>query len=57
MTGQILAGADPLLAIRYQIVVMLMLVGSTAMGSLLVVWLVRRRCFGDGQRLLLRPRA
>ncbi|BBO75761.1 iron export ABC transporter permease subunit FetB [Desulfosarcina widdelii] len=55
MTGQILAGADPLQAVRYQIVVMIMLVGSTAIGSLLVVYLVRKRCFGKGERLLLQP--
>lgn len=55
MTGQILAGADPLVAIRYQIVVMLMLVASTAIGSILTVLLVRCRCFGKGQQLLLPP--
>jgi putative ABC transport system permease protein len=55
MTGQILAGADPLIAIRYQIVVMVMLVGSTAIGSLVVVLLVRRLCFGPGHQLRLRP--
>jgi putative ABC transport system permease protein len=55
MTGQILAGADPLTAIKYQIVVMLMLVGSTAIGSMVVILLVRKRCFGPGQRLLPRP--
>ena len=54
MTGQILAGADPVSAIRYQIVVMVMLVGSTALGSLLVLSLVRRRCFGPAQQLLLK---
>lgn len=54
MTGQILAGADPVMAVRYQIVVMLMLVGSTAVGSLLVVLLVRRLAFDSGQRLRLR---
>lgn len=54
MTGQILAGADPVSAIRYQIVVMVMLVGSTAIGSFLVLSLVRRRCFGPAQQLLLR---
>ena len=53
MTGQIIAGADPLLAIRYQIVVMVMLVGSTTIGTLLVLWLVRRLCFGKDQQLLL----
>lgn len=56
MTGQILAGADPLQAVRYQIVVMVMLVGSTAIGSLLVVYLVRKRCFSKGESLLLQPR-
>ena len=55
MTGQILAGADPLVAIRYQIVVMLMLVGSTGLGTLLMVLITRRRCFGSGHQLLLRP--
>ncbi|CAB1078451.1 Probable iron export permease protein FetB [Olavius algarvensis Delta 1 endosymbiont] len=55
MTGQILAGADPLQAIRYQIIVMVMLVGSTAIGTLLVVYLVRKLCFGPGERLLLQP--
>jgi putative ABC transport system permease protein len=55
MTGQILAGADPLLAIRYQIVVMIMLVGSTALGSLMVVTLVRKLCFGSAGQLILRP--
>jgi len=55
MTGQILAGVDPLTAIRYQIVVMLMLVGSTAIGTLIVILLVRRLCFGPAYQLLLRP--
>ena len=43
-------------AIRYQIIVMVMLVGSTAIGSLLVVYLVRKLCFGPGERLLLQPK-
>jgi UDP-glucose/iron transport system permease protein len=37
MTGQILAGASPLTAIRYQIVVTFMLAVATAVGSLLFV--------------------
>ena len=40
MTGQILAGANPLQAVRYQIIVMIMVVESTAIGSLVVVYLV-----------------
>jgi putative ABC transport system permease protein len=55
MTGQILAGADPALAIRYQIVVMVMLVGSTAIMSLLAVRLVCKLCFSAANQLLLRP--
>lgn len=54
MTGQILSGTDPLIAIRYQIVVMLMIVAATSLGSLLVTGLVRKRCFSTAQRLLLR---
>lgn len=55
MTGQILAGADPLMAVRYQIVVMLMLVGSTGLGSLIVVYLARSRAFSQAQQLILKP--
>ena len=56
MTGQIIAGANPLQAVRYQIIVMIMLVGSTAIGSFLIVYLVRKLCFGSGERLLLNPK-
>ena len=54
MTGQILSGTDPLIAIRYQIVVMLMLVASTSLGALIVTNLVRKRCFSKAQRLIVR---
>ncbi|MBV5327836.1 MAG: iron export ABC transporter permease subunit FetB [Chlorobium sp.] len=53
MSGQILAGVDPLLAIRYQIVVMLMLVGSTAVSSVAVMLIARKRCFGTGENVRL----
>ncbi len=43
MTGQILAGSSPLVAIRYQIVVVFMLAAGTAMGSLLFVRLAAAR--------------
>ena len=56
MSGQILAGTDPLIAIRYQIVVMLMLAGSTAVSSVIVMLIVRRRCFGSGEEVLLSSR-
>ncbi len=51
MTGQIIAGADPLTSIKYQIVVMLMLVASTALGSILVVLIVRRLAFTPAHQL------
>ena len=51
MTGQILGGADPVTAIKYQIVVMLMLVGSTTLGSVAAVWLARKRIFTPAQQL------
>jgi len=53
MTGQILAGADPMAAVKYQIVVMLMLVGSTAAGSIITALMIRKQCFHD-ERLVLR---
>ena len=37
MTGQILAGTDPVLAVRYQILVMFMISGASAIASLIVV--------------------
>ena len=53
MTGQILAGADPLTAIKYQIIVMLMLVASTAIGASIVVHVVRRRCFTRAHQMII----
>ncbi len=51
MTGQILQGADPLAAVKYQIVVMFMLSASTALGSIGVALLVYRRMFNDHHQL------
>ncbi|MFZ5639400.1 MAG: ABC transporter permease [Bacillota bacterium] len=45
MTGQILGGADPKSAVRYQIVVMLMIAAAVAVGCLLLVGLSYRRLF------------
>jgi len=45
MAGQILAGADPVNATAYQIVVMLMVSAATAMGSVLAVLLTYHRRF------------
>ncbi|MCZ6635537.1 MAG: iron export ABC transporter permease subunit FetB [bacterium] len=53
MTGQILAGSVFLTAIKYQIIVMLMLVASTAIGSVIVVHVVRRRCFTQAHQMIV----
>lgn len=54
MTGQILAGQSPLLAIRYQIVVAFMLAGATAMTSAAVVLWYRRVFFTPAEQLAVR---
>ena len=51
MTGQILAGISPLIAIKYQIVIMLLLVGSTAISTILALHIVRKISFTVNQQL------
>ena len=44
MTGQILSGVDPLIAVRYQIVVMAMILGSSGISTVLFLfWQKNRR--------------
>lgn len=45
MTGQILGGVDPQQAVRYQIVVMLMIAAAVAIGCLLLVLMSYKRLF------------
>ncbi|GHF63708.1 putative ABC transport system permease protein [Deinococcus metalli] len=51
MTGQILAGAAPSTAVRYQIVIMFVLSASSALGSLAVTHLAFRSLFDHRDRL------
>lgn len=53
MTGQILAGADPTQAVRYQIVTMFLICAGSAISCTLSALLVVRRFFDNRQRLLL----
>ncbi len=55
MTGQILAGASPLLAVRYQIVVAVMLTFATTLTSVLVVLGYRRPFFTAACQLVIPP--
>ena len=43
MTGQILSGVSPLVAVRYQIMVMLMVFGSAGISAALFLMLIRRQ--------------
>jgi len=38
MTGQILSGISPLIAVRYQIMIMTMLLGCCGLGSAIILW-------------------
>lgn len=48
MTGQILSGVDPLIAVRYQIVVMAMILQASAYSVALFLWLQGRTQANDG---------
>ena len=51
MTGLILAGVEPIDAIRYQIVVMYMLLAAAAVSAIVAARLTRRALFDDADRL------
>jgi putative ABC transport system permease protein len=53
MTGQILAGAQPVEAVKYQILIMFLITACTGFGTLMAVWLGSRRLFDERQRLRL----
>ncbi len=53
MTGQVLAGLDPLEAAKYQILLMFLLSGGSGLAAVAVVFLAIRRLTDDRQRLRL----
>jgi putative ABC transport system permease protein len=53
MTGQILAGMDPLEAAKYQILLMFLLSGGSALAAGVAAWLVAARLTDPRQRLRL----
>ena len=53
MTGQILEGASPLIAVRYQIVIMFMIAGGTSFGCMLLALFSYHRLFDEAHRLRL----
>ena len=50
MTGQLLAGADPLQAVKYQIVIMFLIASATALGTLGVVLFCYRSLFNENHQ-------
>ena len=52
MTGQILAGANPVEAVKYQIVIMFLIASGTALGTVSVVLLSYRRLFNTSHQFL-----
>lgn len=55
MTGLILAGVDPMTAIRYQIIVMYMLLAAPAVASITATRLAERALFDHAHRLIPVP--
>ena len=55
MTGLIIAGVDPLQAIRYQIIVMYMLLAAWAVSALVTARAAQGSLFDDAQRLVPIP--
>jgi len=53
MTGQILAGAEPLMAVRYQMLIMFLIAGGTALGATAAVFGGVLRLTDDRHRLRL----
>ena len=53
MTGQILAGADPVEAVKYQILVMSLIAGGTALGAVGAVLALAYRITDNRHRLRL----
>ncbi|MCC5896143.1 MAG: iron export ABC transporter permease subunit FetB [Alkalibacterium sp.] len=53
MSGLIFAGIDPIEAIRYQIVVMFMLIGVTSISSFIASYLAYRQFYNDRKQLLI----
>ena len=53
MTGQILAGTPPMEAVKYQILIMLLIAAGTGFGTLAAVWAGSKRLFDERERLRL----
>jgi len=53
MTGQILAGVEPLEAVKYQLMIMFMIAGGTTLGAVTAVFVGLHRLTDNRDRLRL----
>ena len=53
MTGQILSGTEPLVAVRYQILIFYLISAGTGFGIMIAVWQISKKLFDDRDRLLI----
>lgn len=53
MTGQILSGTPPVEAVKYQILIFMLISAGTGFGILIAVWMISKRLFDERQRLRL----
>ena len=53
MTGQILAGASPIEAVKYQILIMFLIACGAGFGSMAAIWIAGKRLFDSRHRLRL----
>ena len=51
MTGQILAGSEPIEAVKYQILIMFLVTAGTGFGVIAVLHMISRQMFDDRERL------
>ena len=54
MTGQILGGEDPINAARYQILIMLLVSASTAIGCSAITLYMLKKCFNSDDQLIIK---
>ena len=53
MTGQILSGTEPMIAVKYQILIMFLITAGTGFGTWIALWFGSRHMFDERQRLRL----
>ncbi len=53
MTGQVLSGTEPLVAVKYQILIFYLISTGAGFGIMIAVWQISKRLFDDRDRLLI----